>query len=118
MTTTEPTVHAVQGWQQPPWATEHYTDHNRVVYSRHATVQPTTVDGFGNVDTADVYLVREDQLVTDDGGDISVQVGVVTLWFGDNIEQVPIDQAPVLVAAITELLDALNAESQDGTPTV
>jgi len=109
MTTTEPTTHAVQGWQQPAWATSHYTDGNSVVYSRHATVQPTTLDRSGNVDTADVHLVREDSLVTSDDGDISVQVGVVTLWFGDDIEQVPIDQAPVLVAAITELLDALAA---------
>jgi hypothetical protein len=111
MTTTEPTTHAVQGWRQPAWATSHYTDGNSVVYSRHATVQPTTLDGSGNVDTADLHLVREDQLVTSDDGDISVQVGPVTLWFGDD-STAPIDQAPVLVAAITELLDALNADGR------
>jgi hypothetical protein len=118
MTTTEPTTHAVQGWQQPPWATQHSTDGNSVIYTRRPTVQPTTLDGFGNTDTADLHLVREDQLVASDDGDISIQAGAVTLWLGDNIEQVPIDQVSVLVAAAQELLDALNAEPQDGTRTV
>ncbi len=115
MTTTEPTVHAVQGWRQPPWASSHQTDGNSVTYTRHATVQPLVLSPHdGTTDAADIHLVRVDELVTSDDGDIGIQVGAVTLYLGE-IEEMTVDQGPVLLAAVRELLDALDALGAGGS---
>jgi hypothetical protein len=100
MTTTEQAA--------PAWAVHHETDQARVRYIRPASAKPTGIDDFGNATTAEPMLIREDEFVISDDGATSVRVGRVQLYIGDLV-QLDVDQAPVLVAAITELLDALDA---------
>jgi hypothetical protein len=100
MTTTEQAA--------PAWAVHHETDVSRVRYIRRASAKPTGIDDFGKAVTAEPMLIREDEFVISDDGATSVRVGRVQLYVGD-LAQLDVDQAPVLVAAITELLDALEA---------
>ena len=114
MTTTEPTVYTIQGWQKPAWATEVTLDHNIMHFRREAKVQPMLTDTSdlptaGDTYSAQITLSRYDDLVVDpDSGVMTVTMGPVVLFLGD-IEELPPEQGPALVAAVHELLDALAA---------
>jgi hypothetical protein len=102
----------------PTWATDTRIDGNLLVHPRQPTTQPLVYDGRGRAYETQIALHREDKLTVDqDSHGVIVTPGPVILFVGE-FEEMPVDQAPVLVAAVQELLDALNAEPQDGTPTV
>jgi len=91
----------------PAWATESYLDHDLLVHRREPAKQPLVCDNRGGTYEAQIVLVREDKL-TVDGGSVTVTPGPVNLFLGE-FEEMPADQAYVLLNAVAELADALAA---------
>jgi hypothetical protein len=119
-TTIEPTTVTVPGWHRPEWATEtRYDEGGLVIFVREPQVQPLQIvgspydDGEQRIEPAAIELTREDVTTVDgDSGQISIQIGVPRLHLGE-MEDLPADQMPALVAAVQELLDAFAAPDKE-----
>ena len=104
--TTEPTTYDVPGWERPAWADTATIDNGYVDFTRDASVIPVVASGPEEEPTpSPVSLCRHDQIsIGAETGTMSIEQGPTMIYL--DIEEVTVDEARRLAAALIELADA------------